>query len=105
MLEAMASGKPVVAFRIAPLTEFVEDGGNGRLVQPYDAHALAGAVCEIARDREGARRMGERGQEIVRQRFRIEDQVRVLERVYVSVIGEASRSPGMGPDGALSVRR
>lgn len=47
LAEAMNAGTPVVATRVGGLPEVVEDGVTGRLVEPGDPAALAGAVREV----------------------------------------------------------
>ena len=47
LAEAMAVGTPVVATRVGGLAEVVEDGVTGRLVEPGDPVALAGAVVDV----------------------------------------------------------
>ncbi|MFY9821951.1 MAG: glycosyltransferase [Thermoanaerobaculia bacterium] len=61
ILEAMASGLPVVASGISGIPLAVEDGRTGRLVPERDGKALLGALQEVLGDRDAARRMGERG--------------------------------------------
>ena len=51
--EAMAVGTPVVATRVGGLAEVVDDGVTGLLVDPGDPVALAGAVVEVLRRRNG----------------------------------------------------
>ena len=46
-LEALAAGVPVVASREAGGAELIEDGGNGAVVDPRDARALARAVGRL----------------------------------------------------------
>jgi glycosyltransferase involved in cell wall biosynthesis len=52
-LEAMAVGTPVVATRIGALPEIVQDGVNGRLVEPGDWQGLARVLHAIATDPAG----------------------------------------------------
>lgn len=52
VLEAMASGVPVIASNIEPLTEFMEDGKNSLLVSPMDCGALAEGIIRIMEDGE-----------------------------------------------------
>ena len=54
-LEALASGRPVVASRVGGLPEVVRDGENGVLVEQRDASVLGQAIVALARD-EGRRR-------------------------------------------------
>jgi starch synthase len=44
---AYAFAKPVVATRVGGLTEMVEDGQTGRLVNPYNSRELAEAIIDI----------------------------------------------------------
>ncbi len=44
LLEAMACGTPIVASETAPVKEVMRDGENGRLVDFFDANAIADAA-------------------------------------------------------------
>ena len=46
ILEALASGKPVVASRVGGIPELITDGENGYLVPSEDPRALAGALAK-----------------------------------------------------------
>jgi glycosyltransferase involved in cell wall biosynthesis len=61
ILEAMASGLPVVASGISGIPLAVEDGASGLLVPERDAAALGAALLRLLVDAQEARRMGERG--------------------------------------------
>jgi starch synthase len=69
LLEAMASGTPVVCSRIGGLPEIVEDGVTGLLVEPGDVGALHDAMDCILRDRTLAERLGRNGRERALERF------------------------------------
>jgi 1,2-diacylglycerol 3-alpha-glucosyltransferase len=60
-LQALATGKPVVAVNALALPELVRDGLNGFLVPPGEAEAMAEAMARILRDPELAERMGRAG--------------------------------------------
>jgi glycosyltransferase involved in cell wall biosynthesis len=62
VIEAMASGKPVVASGIAPLSEIVRDGETGVLVNPDDTEAFSSAIVSLLNNRERAQMMGRQGQ-------------------------------------------
>jgi glycosyltransferase involved in cell wall biosynthesis len=49
-LESLAVGTPIVASRVGNLTEIIEDGVTGALVDPCDSAALAAALRRIAAD-------------------------------------------------------
>jgi glycosyltransferase involved in cell wall biosynthesis len=61
ILEAMASGLPVVASGISGIPLAVEEGVTGLLVPEKDPAALLGALRRLLADPETARGMGERG--------------------------------------------
>lgn len=61
ILEAMASGLPVIASGISGIPLAVEDGRTGRLVPEGDREALLGALRGLLANPAGARSMGERG--------------------------------------------
>lgn len=59
-VEAMKHGIAVIGARSGGTSEVIRDGFNGFLYTPGDARDLADKIEQLARDREGARRMGER---------------------------------------------
>jgi phosphatidyl-myo-inositol dimannoside synthase len=61
ILEAMASGLPVVASAISGIPLAVEDGRTGLLVPEGDPAALLGALRRLLADRAAARALGEQG--------------------------------------------
>jgi glycosyltransferase involved in cell wall biosynthesis len=48
LMEAMASGKPVIATQVGGVSELVEDGVSGHVVPPGDAESLAEAIIALA---------------------------------------------------------
>ena len=84
-LEANATGTPVVGGDSGGAPDAVADGVTGRLVDPYDADAVAEAVTELLSDRETLARMGRSGYERVRSEFDWERAGRELEEVLFSV--------------------
>ena len=76
IMEAMATGLPVVSTTIGGIPEMVVENETGFLVQPDDAVALAGAIEKVTNDRLLAQRLGEAGYERAQNLFSIEKNVR-----------------------------
>ncbi|MCI4328904.1 MAG: glycosyltransferase family 4 protein [Thermoplasmata archaeon] len=70
--EAMAAGRPVVAYATGGLPEIIEDGVSGILVPRGDVQALTEAVRGLLKDPERARRLGEGARARVEAKFRYE---------------------------------
>ncbi len=69
LLEAMASGTPVVASRLGGIPEIVEDGVTGFLVPPGDVAALRDRLAELLGRPRLAARLGAAARERVLERF------------------------------------
>lgn len=69
ILEAMASGVPVVASAISGIPEVIEHGRTGLLVAPDDPAALADALVRLLRDPAAAEALGRTGEAFVRESF------------------------------------
>ncbi|MCK4852084.1 MAG: glycosyltransferase family 4 protein, partial [Candidatus Omnitrophica bacterium] len=73
--EAMASGKPVAAFRVGGIPEVVEDGVTGILAQPESTASLGEALTRLLEDPELRQKMGAAGRERVAHFFDLDKQV------------------------------
>ena len=61
LLEASATGVPVVAGRSGGAPETVLDGETGRVVDGRDEREIIEAICDLLADPQAARRMGQAG--------------------------------------------
>ncbi|WP_245232801.1 glycosyltransferase family 4 protein [Paenarthrobacter nicotinovorans] len=64
-VEALASGRPVVASDLSALREIVHDGVNGKLVKAEDPDRLAEVLLDLLEDEGLRRQMGSAGREYV----------------------------------------
>ncbi len=87
LLEAMATGLPVVATDVGGNPELVEDGVNGRLVPKGDPAAITACLQEFAGDRKLGTTMGEAGLEKVRSQFKWDKTVEQYVSVYDGLVG------------------
>jgi glycosyltransferase involved in cell wall biosynthesis len=87
LLEAMASGVPVVQPRRGGFTEIVEKTGGGLLIAPDDPIALADGLYELWNDGARAQSLGERGFKGVREHYSITHSADRLLKVYEDVVG------------------
>lgn len=68
-LEAMKARLPIVATRVGAIPDFVEEGGNGWLVEPGDITGLANALIRLLQNPHTARKLGERSHQIIEERY------------------------------------
>ena len=81
LLEAMASGLPVVATEIPGAKDVIENGRNGLLVPAKDAEALAAALTEL-RFQPRRQELGAGARERIESTYSLEREVAIHEAVY-----------------------
>ena len=86
LIEALASGRPVVTTDVPGCREVVSHGINGFLVQPRDSHALAEALMNLISDKSLRERMGRLGRERAEQEFSSEIIIGQTLHVYESML-------------------
>ena len=92
ILEAMASGLPVVSTPVSGIPEVVRDGETGFLVPEHDPAAVADALERLLADADLAARLGEAGRVFVRREFDLHRNVdRLIDR-FATAAGGASSS-------------
>ena len=78
IMEAMATGLPVVSTNIGGIPEMIIENETGFLVQPSDAAAMADAIQNVIYDPSSAAKLGQSGYERAGALFSIEKNVREL---------------------------
>ena len=82
VLEALASGVPVVEPRAGAFPEILEATGGGVLVEPDNVEALAAALEQLLAGPAEARAMAEQGRRAVLERFTIQRMAENVLRVF-----------------------
>ncbi len=88
LAEAMAARLPIVASAVGGIPEMVTDGANGFLVPPSQPSELSRTCLAILSSEPMRRKMGEIGWQVVNQKFKIENQVRKLEQIYLDEMSQ-----------------
>jgi glycosyltransferase involved in cell wall biosynthesis len=86
MLEAMATGLPVLATDHGGIPEAIENGVSGVLVPERDYEALSHALLETVKDRDLLARLARNGANVVAQKFDQQNQIRRLEEIYLGML-------------------
>ena len=91
LLEAMASGMPVITAETCGMPDVVEDGFNGLLVPPADASAIEEAVLRLAASSELRQSLGQAAQRTM-ARYTWERSALMLEKLFRRVIAGEGRT-------------
>lgn len=86
VLEAQASGLPVVATRHAGIPDVIIEEETGLLVNEHDVAGMAAAMIRLARDPELAQRMGAAGRQRIEDSFTLERHIAELWRIIEQAI-------------------
>ena len=89
VMEAMAAGKPVVAYDTGGVPEMVVEGETGLMVEPGDVEGLADRMVRLADDAELRRRLGAAAAERARTEFSLARHVDRMERILQEAAGRS----------------
>mgnify|MGYP000008068106 CR=1 FL=1 len=93
ILEAMASGLPVVATKVGGNADLVRHGVTGELVPADDVEALAQSLMRLAATPALAVQMGEAGRLDAQQKFSMQAMVSTYQAVYEQQVRKARYQP------------
>jgi len=92
IMEALATGLPVVAFPSGGSADGIRDGDTGVIVEPGDEAGLADRISRVLLDEALRSRMSAAARTLALDEFSIARQTALLERIYDDVI-EGWRRP------------
>lgn len=104
IMEAMASGVPVVSTRLAGVPEMIADGHDGLLTEPRDPRSFSNAIERLLRDPAFAARCAENGRKAAAEKFAIEQTTRQLKHLLVQHAGVTPPESALRDDPALPAR-
>ncbi len=87
-IEAMNYGKPVVAFNVGGISDWLDDQKTGFLIRPYDLKEMASRFEELLTDSSLCRKFGEEGRSQVLKKFSKELHLQRILNIYENVKGE-----------------
>ena len=90
VIEAMASGVPVVVSNCGGMKDVVKDGTNGFLFDVGDARQLTEKIKLLLSNEELRTRLVENGKKTVREKYTLEKVVDTLEKLYEKTLNSAS---------------
>lgn len=84
IMEGMAIGKPIVSTKgpYVGTAEVVEDGKSGFLTEYHDDNAFSKCILALLADERLCKQMGERGKQIVAEKFSIQQMIDGFSKVY-----------------------
>lgn len=83
LLEAMASGVPVIATASGGPLEFIRPDANGALVPAADSKALAWKISHLLSNKDKAKEIAKEGRKTVEDGFNVKRTVKMVEDIYI----------------------
>jgi glycosyltransferase involved in cell wall biosynthesis len=87
IVEGMLARRPVVASRAGGVTEIIDDGVNGVMCTPGDAHVLADTLAELRSDQSLRDQLVAHGYQTAVRKFGTQAYVEGVERILTNVAG------------------
>jgi glycosyltransferase involved in cell wall biosynthesis len=87
ILEALASGKPIVATDVGENRSIIEEAGAGFIVKPGDVHSTVECLKKLIEQKELRRKMGRRGKIAVLKQYNVKKMARQYESLYAQILG------------------
>ena len=89
--QALAAGRPVIAYDFDGADEVCLDGETGFLVRTGDVSTVARHLLNLSRDAAMRDRLGQRGQQLVKEQFRVEIMIEQIYQLYQRLLRARER--------------
>jgi len=86
LLEAMASGRPIVATGVGGIPDIIENDISGLLIPPADPSSMANAIIQLLENQSMAKKMGEHAQRVVEECYSVNSMVEKYLILYDEVL-------------------
>jgi glycosyltransferase involved in cell wall biosynthesis len=86
LVQAAAVGMPSIAFNIDGIPEIIKDNYNGFLINPRDVEQLTNRIIKYMDNKELILFHGQKGRELVKDKWSIEDMVKRTHQIYSYLI-------------------
>ena len=87
VLEAMALGKPVIASNIGGVSEIIEDGITGMLIEPNHPEQITDRIVYLLSNQEIYSSIAQKAKEVANKRFSLQKYVAAIEESFRKVVG------------------
>lgn len=88
VLEAMATGKPIIGYKHGGVCEMVKDGYNGLLAEVRNPENLAVKICQILENEDSRIQMGKNSRERLLKNFSIEAYIQNYSKEFDKLTGK-----------------
>lgn len=99
ILEALASGVPVICTPVGAIPEVIEDGQTALFVQPGDHAEIAAAIARLSKDRRLQDHLSAEGRDLYDRMFTMDAFIDSITELYCEIIrpGPDVKRPGLRP--------
>jgi glycosyltransferase involved in cell wall biosynthesis len=86
IMEAMSLGKPVIASKVGGVSEIIEDGITGMLIEPNQPDQIADRIIHLLSNQEIYSSIAQKAKEVVTERFSLQKYVAAMEEAFTRAL-------------------
>ncbi len=88
ILEAMATGLPVVATSVGGIVDLIDNAQTGILVKPHSPKQLAQAIIKLIKDSNLRTKMGQAGVKKIDKHFSSQTMIKEIDKLYMNILNK-----------------